>query len=145
MNILVSACLLGIPCRFDGTSKETNEVIKLKEKHNLIPICPEELGGLTTPRVPSEIKNERVYSKDGVDVTEAFDLGAKKVLEIAKKNNCELAILKEKSPSCGYGKIYDGTFSGILVDGNGKAADLLAKEGIKVIGESKVQELRLLD
>ncbi|BCN30673.1 DUF523 domain-containing protein [Anaeromicropila herbilytica] len=143
MNILVSACLLGIPCRYDGSDKEILDVVNLKEKHNLIPICPEELGGLTTPRDPSEIRDGKVYSKMGIDVTKEFEAGARKILEIAKEYHCELAILKERSPSCGYGKVYDGTFQGKLVDGSGKAAELLAKEGIKVIGESKVKDLSL--
>lgn len=134
-NILVSACLLGERCRYDGKSKPCDEVIKLNEKYNLIPVCPEVLGGLETPRTPCEIQNDRVISADGIDRTIEYTTGAQIALEIAKENNCKVAILKSKSPSCGKGKIYDGTFSGTLTDGNGITAQLLSDYGIKVYNE----------
>lgn len=140
LNILVSACLLGINCRYDGNSKFIEELKTLKEKHNLIPICPEIYGGMKTPRQPSEIIDNKVLSKTGEDVTDYFTKGADETLKLAKFFDCQLAILKERSPSCGYGKIYDGSFSGILVDGNGLTADLLAKNGITIIGESSIGE-----
>lgn len=140
MNILVSACLLGVACRYDGTDKEINDILELSNEHTLIPICPEQLGGLSTPRNQAEIVEGIVYDKEGNNVNEQFERGAKETLKLAELNHCTLAILKEKSPSCGYGKIYDGTFHGNLVEGNGKAADLLDKAGIKVIGETKVKD-----
>lgn len=140
MNILVSACLLGINCRYDGDSKFIEQLKILKDKHHLIPICPEIYGGMKTPREPSEKINSRIVSKSGEDVTDFFKKGAEETLKIAKFFDCELAILKERSPSCGYGKIYNGTFSGTLVDGNGVTADLLAKNGIDIIGEALIEE-----
>ena len=134
MNILVSACLLGINCRYDGKDNFNKKLYALKEKHNLIPVCPEVYGGMTTPRAPSEIKGDNVISKAGDDVTDYFKKGAEETLKLAKMFNCQAAILKEKSPSCGYGKIYDGTFTGIT-------ADLLTKNGISVIGESEIEKL----
>lgn len=145
MNILISACLLGVNCRYDATGKEIPELEELMSKHTLIPVCPEQLGGLSTPRSPSEIKGDFVINKEGVDVTEEFIKGAEETLKIAKIYNCKYAILKEKSPSCGSEKIYDGTFSKTIIDGDGFAAKLLKENGIKVIGEteisSKIQEL----
>ena len=134
-NILVSACLLGERCRYDGKSKPCDEVIKLNEKYNLIPVCPEVLGGLETPRTPCEIRNGKVISANGIDRTIEYTTGAQIALEIAKENNCKVAILKSKSPSCGKGKIYDGTFSGTLTDGNGITAQLLTENGIDVYNE----------
>ena len=134
-NILVSACLLGERCRYDGKCKPCDEVIKLKEKYNLIPVCPEVLGGLETPRTPCEIKNGRVISSNGKDRTDEYKKGAEVALETAKRNNCNIAILKSKSPSCGKGKIYDGTFSGTLTDGNGITAQLLTENGIYIYSE----------
>ncbi len=141
MNILVSACLLGVNCRFDGKSKFTEQLKALQKKHNLIPICPEVYGGLKTPRDPAEKTMDKVITKSGEDVTEQFQKGAEEVLKLAKFYDCKLAILKERSPSCGYGKIYDGTFTGTIVDGNGVAAELLAKNNITVIGESEIEKL----
>jgi uncharacterized protein YbbK (DUF523 family) len=138
MNILISACLLGINCRYDATSKTIPELEELMVKHTLIPVCPEQLGGLSTPRNPAETQGDLVFDKDSVDVTEEFIKGAEETLKIAKLYNCKYAILKERSPSCGSGKIYDGTFSKILIDGDGFAAKLLKKNGIKVLGESEI-------
>lgn len=138
MNILVSACLLGINCRYDGTGKLVEEIKDLMTQHNLIPVCPEIYGGLSTPREPAEIVGDKIQTKSGVDVTENYQRGAKEILKLAKLYDCKYAILKERSPSCGYGRIYDGTFSGNLIDGNGILADLLVEHGIEVIGETKL-------
>lgn len=135
-NIIVSACLLGVSCRYDGNSKPCREVIALKEKYNLIPVCPEIMGGLPTPRLSSEIRGKLVVMKDGSDVTKEYERGAEEVLRLAQMFECKKAVLKENSPSCGCGKIYDGTFSRKLIDGNGVTASLLLKKGIKVFGES---------
>jgi uncharacterized protein YbbK (DUF523 family) len=135
---LCSACLLGVPCRYDGTSKPHNKVLELAKMEVLIPVCPEQLGGLTTPREASEKSGERVVTQSGKDITEAFQKGAESVLLIAKLTGASEAILKQRSPSCGCGKIYDGTFSGNVIDGNGVTAALLKKEGIKVITEEEI-------
>ena len=142
MNILVSACLLGVACRYDGVGKENKEVMELMKEHHLVPVCPEILGGLPTPRTPSEIQPDRkVMMKDGRDVTAEYEKGARETLRLAKLSDCEYAILKERSPSCGHGEIYDGSFSGTKISGNGIAAELLEKNGVKVIGESQVMQI----
>ena len=138
MNILVSACLLGIACRYCGTGLFNEAVYKLKDKYNLIPVCPEQLGGLTTPRNPVELVNGQAVDQNQKDFTGQFEKGAEETLKIAKLLDCKMAVLKSNSPSCGYGKIYDGTFKGKLIDGNGKTAALLAENGIKVITEKEV-------
>lgn len=140
-KIIVSACLLGENCKYNGGNNYTQEVVKLKEKFNLIPICPECFGGLPIPRVPNEIINGRAISKNGEDFTKEYEDGAEKSLYIANESNCCYAVLKERSPSCGFGKIYDGTFSGTLIDGNGMTADLLDKNGIRIFGESEIDKL----
>ena len=108
-------------------------------------ICPETFACLPTPRVPSEIRDGRVYSKNGEDLTEAFYDGAEKALYVAEETGCQTAILKERSPSCGFGKIYDGTFSGTLTYGNGIAAQMLFEHGIKIYGESDIKRVAFLD
>lgn len=141
MKILVSACLLGENCKYNGKNNKNENVIALGKNHTLVPICPECFAGLPIPRVPSEIKDGRVFSKKGVDLTEEFHDGAEKALYIAEEAGCQIAILKERSPSCGFGKIYDGTFSGNIVNGNGIAAQLLFDNGITIMGESQVRKL----
>jgi uncharacterized protein YbbK (DUF523 family) len=138
MNILVSACLLGVDCRYQGTGILNEAVVKLKNNHNLIPVCPEQLGGLTTPRTPVELVNGRAINKDQVDVTAQFEKGAEEAVKIAKLLDCTTAILKSNSPSCGYGKIYDGTFTGNLVDGNGITAAKLEESELKVMTEKDI-------
>lgn len=140
-NLLISACLLGIPCRYDGKRVTKVDISALREKYNLIPICPEIYGGLPTPRIPSERVGGRVLMKDGRDVTENYKRGAEASLDIAKANGVSLALLKARSPSCGKGLIYDGSFSGTLTEGDGVAAELLMKEEITVFTE---EELDLL-
>ena len=142
MKILVSACLLGVRCRYDGKSKPHPAVERLMEQHTLIPVCGEILGGLPTPRVSAERQGERVVTADGCDVTAAYRRGAEEVLRLAERYGCKAAILKERSPSCGSGRIYDGTFTGTLTDGWGVTAELLRDHGICVIGESEVETWR---
>ena len=141
MNILVSGCLLGICCRYNGTGKLSEELLEQMGTYHFIPVCPEQLGGLTTPRLPAEKIGDKVILKDGRDVTDEFMNGALETLKIAQMYNCKLAILKERSPSCGFGKIYDGTFSGNIIDGEGVTAKLLSENEITVIGESEINKL----
>ena len=140
-KIIVSACLLGVPCRYDGKSKPENDVIALKDRYELIPVCAEVLGGLPTPRVGAEIVGDKVVRSDGVDVTYEYHKGAREVLKIAKENGCKIAILKSKSPSCGKGKIYDGTYTRTLIDGNGVLTDLLLKNNIEVYTETEIDKI----
>ena len=140
-KILVSACLLGEPCRYDAQSKPCASVIALHGKYTLIPVCAECLGGLETPRIPSEIVGKRVLRRDGKDVTLEYQRGALAVLNIAKDSDCKIAILKSKSPSCGKGEIYDGTFTRTLKKGNGICADLLIKNNIIVLNEEETYKL----
>ena len=140
-NILISACLLGIGCRYDGKHKADPSVIKLKEKYNLIPVCPEIYGGLTTPRVPSERVGDLVLMKDGRDVTENYVRGAKEALALCRIFDVKTAVLKERSPSCGKGEIYDGSFSGTLTARDGVTAELLMSAGIRVLGENEINIL----
>ena len=135
--LIVSACLAGFPCRYDGKNAINPDVQQLVREGKAIPVCPEQLGGLPTPRLPAEMKAGKVISSDGNDVTEAFEKGAAVVLEIAKQYGCTGALLKARSPSCGKGRIYDGSFSGILIEGNGKTADLLMRNGITVTTEEE--------
>ena len=141
--ILISACLLGVRCRYDGGSKPQEPILRLMEKYTLIPVCPEQLGGLPTPRAASEIHmpDEAVINTEGEDVTGEFLLGADAALQTAKKYGCEIAILKDRSPSCGSNGVYDGSFSHKLREGMGKTAAVLAGYGLKVYGESQIEEL----
>lgn len=141
MNILVSACLLGVHCRYDGNGVMQEELEKLSKEHTLIPVCPEIFGGLATPRDPAERLGERIITKTGQDVTEQYTKGAEEILNLCKFYHCHYAILKERSPSCGYGRIYDGTFRGRLIAGNGAAAQLLSEHGVEIYGESRIEEL----
>ena len=129
MPIAVSACLLGEPCRYDGKSRPCEDVLKLHDACEMVPVCPEVLGGLPVPHAPCEIaaakRALRVTDADGVDVTDAFLAGAAKTVELAKEQGCKLAVLKAKSPSCGCGLVYDGAFAGELVPGYGVAARAL--------------------
>ena len=136
---LCSACLLGIACRYDGMPKPDAKVLELAKTEVLIPVCPEQLGGLPTPREPSEnTKLGNIVSKSGKDVSKAFNKGALETLKIAKLYGIKEAILKQRSPSCGSGQIYDGSFSGKIVKGDGITTALLKKNGIKVISEEEL-------
>ena len=132
-KVLVSACLLGVDCKYNGGNNYDEEIFKKLEKYELIPVCPEIFGGLSTPRKPSEIVGDKVINNEGLDVTNSFKRGAEETLELAKKLGVKKAILKAKSPSCGNGKIYDGTFTGTIIDGDGITTKLLKENGIEVI------------
>ena len=138
MKILVSMCLLGVPCRYDGKACPNEAVIALSKEHTLIPVCPEQLGGLCTPRMPAERRGKGVVTKDGQDVTQAYRAGAEQALALCRQLGCTLAVLKERSPSCGRGTIYDGTFSHRVVSGWGVAARLLREAGITVMDEENL-------
>lgn len=135
---ICSACLLGINCAWNGSNKLNEKILELSKKEVLIPICPEQLGGLPTPRIPCEQIGNKVVSKNGEDATAQFEKGAEETLKIAQIFNCKEAILKSKSPSCGSGLVYDGSFSGNLIKGNGVTTSLLKKNGIKVISEENL-------
>lgn len=143
MRIAVSACLLGTECRYDGTAKPCEEVLALGESHVLVPVCPECDGGLGVPHPPNEIVTAeralRVVDARGADNTDAFLAGARKTLERVRAEGCALAVLKAKSPSCGNGRIYDGTFTGTLVPGYGVTARLLRSEGVRVLDEMQLR------
>lgn len=132
---ICSACLLGIRCRYDGKEKRNKKVVGLSRKEILIPVCPEQLGGLSTPREPAEQKGKKVYTKSGKDITRNFRRGAEQVLRIVKLFGIREAILKQKSPSCGCGQIPNGTFSGKIIRGDGVTTVLLKKNGVEVITE----------
>lgn len=132
---LCSACLLGIRCRYDGRSRPNRKVVELSKKELLIPVCPEQLGGLPTPRDPSEQRGKKVVTRAGKDVTKNFEQGARQVLKIARLFGIREAIFKQRSAACGCGKVYDGGFSGKIIRGDGITTALLKKNGIKVIAE----------
>lgn len=138
--ILVSACLVGLNCKYDGGNNFNELVLKLIKSGKAIFICPEQLGGLKTPRNPAEIIDRNVITDNGVDVTEEYNRGAIETLRLAKELNIKKAILKSRSPSCGKGTIYDGTFTHTKISGNGVTADLLIKNGIEVITEEELDE-----
>ncbi len=138
--ILVSACLAGVKCSWDGKSRSNPEIKEMVDKNLAIVVCPEVLGGRSSPRTKTEIRGgagadvldakAEVLDENGVDVTDEFIRGAYKALDIAKKNNIKEIILKPKSPSCGIGRIYDGSFTGKLINGDGVTTALLKREGI---------------
>ena len=142
-KLLISACLLGERCRYDGASRPLPEdtLSALREHYELLPVCPERDGGLTIPRIPSERRGERVVNRAGEDVTAYYRRGAAMACDCAANTGCLLALLKERSPSCGSGEIYDGSFSGRLIPGDGVAAEALKKAGITVFGESEIPAL----
>lgn len=135
-NVLVSACLLGVHCRYNEKGAVEEHVAAWMEKANLIPVCPEILGGLPTPREPAERVGERVVTANGRDVTRQYQKGAEETLALARLYGCRCGILKERSPSCGSGMIYDGSHSGTLTKGDGVTAALLKAQGILVFGET---------
>ena len=141
MNLLISACLMGVKCRYDGKTKPLPCLKQLMDEYTLIPVCPEVLGGLPTPRVPAERIGDKVITQDGRDVTRNYEQGAQEALRMAQMTGCTTALLRERSPSCGSGVIYDGSFSGGLCPGDGVCGALLKQNGIHVLGESRVHEL----
>lgn len=142
-RVLVSACLLGVCCRYNGKGVLEQDVRELMEEAQLIPVCPEILGGLATPRDPAERVGDSVITKTGLDVTAQYRGGAEETRKLAELYDCNCAILKERSPSCGSGIIYDGTHTGTLIPGDGVTAELLKANGIPVFGESRVAECRI--
>ena len=136
--ILVSACLLGENCKYSGGNNRSEAVCRYLEGREYISFCPEQAGGLPTPRMPSEIRGDRVYARDGADVTDAFRKGAEKALALCEEEGVETAILKEGSPSCGSHMVYDGTFSGVKIPGRGITARLLEEAGIKICSENDI-------
>ena len=140
-RVLVSACLLGVSCRYDGVGKALPGIEGLLARCEAIPVCPEQLGGLPTPRVPSERRDSRVVNREGADVTEAFRRGAAQALEIARLYGARFAVLKARSPSCGSREIYDGSFTGRTVPGEGITAQTLREAGIAVFDETRLDVL----
>ena len=140
--ILVSACLVGINCKYSGGNNYNQKIFDLVKEGKAIPICPEQLGGLNTPRKPVELKviNDKRYAIDneGNDLTENFERGALEVLNLAKNLNINKAILQPRSPSCGVNKIYSGIFDNKLVDGNGILTELLKQNGIDVLTPNEI-------
>ena len=141
--LMISACLLGVDCKYNGGNNKLPDGIleKLAEKYSLLPVCPECYGGLTTPRLPSERVGDRVLSSDGTDVTAQYRKGASAALLLKELTGARLALLKENSPSCGKSRIYDGTFSLTLTEGDGVCAEALMKNGVTVYGESEAEML----
>lgn len=144
IKVLISACLLGDNVKYSGGNNLTPKLVTLLKKYNvdIVKVCPECFGGLPIPRVPSEIKENKVFSKDNRDVTEEFLIGAEKTLKIAKENKVNFAILKERSPSCGSTRIYDGNFSGKIIEGQGLTTRKLSEENIKIFSEENLEEIK---
>ena len=139
--MLISACLLGVECRYDGGAQTIPRLRELLERYQLIPICPEQLGGLPTPRTPCERRDGRVYTRDGADVTDAFLRGATQAGRIAVLYGARLALLKARSPSCGHGEIYDGSFTRRRIPGSGLAAHELETLGVTIYNENDIERL----
>lgn len=140
-NILISSCLLGKNCKYNGTNNLQQGINNLQKRFNFIEICPEVMGGLSIPRYPSEIKNHQVINSNKENVTKEFILGANESLKLAKIYQCKYAILKSNSPSCGFGLIYDGNFNKTLIKGNGITAELLYQNGIVVLNENNFKDI----
>ncbi len=138
---LVSACLCGEPCRYDGKPYTVERLAKLREQGLALAVCPELEGGLAAPRSPCELREGRVFTREGQDQTAAFEAGAARTLELARKHCIRTAVLKENSPSCGSAMIYDGTFSGRRIPGRGVTAALLHAAGIRLLSELTLAEL----
>ena len=147
--VLVSACLAGRACRYDGSGATDDAVSDLVAKGRAVLVCPEVDGGLGTPRPPAEIVGgdghdvlagrAKVVTAEGIDVTEAYLKGARRAVEAARRTGADSAILKARSPSCGCGQVYDGTFAKVLQAGDGVTAALLKREGIEVLGDEDVR------
>ncbi len=133
MKIMVSACLMGENCKYNGGNNLSEKVLEYIKGHEVISVCPEVMGGLPTPRIPAEIVDGIVTAKDGRNVDKEFRTGAEKALQIAKENQVDLVILQSRSPSCGSKQIYDGTFSGKRIDGQGVFARMLMENGFQII------------
>ena len=140
-KVFVSGCLYGYPCRYDGKDSYMEKIEELKKKAIVIPLCPEQMGGLPTPRFPSEIVDGKLINNQGIDVTKEYMRGAKATLDLALDMGVQYALLKKKSPSCGKDRIYDGTFSGTLIEGSGVTAKMLLEHGILVFTEDEIDDL----
>ena len=138
MRIMVSACLLGENCKYSGGNNRHEKVLEYIKGHEVIPICPEVMGGLPTPRPPAEIVHGEVINSLGVSVDREYRLGAEKALKLAREKQIDLAILQPRSPSCGTREIYDGTFSGKKIPGMGVTAALLKEKGFTVLGADEL-------
>ncbi len=142
-RLLISACLIGANCKYSGGSNalESGTLRRLRERYSLVPVCPELCGGLGVPRTPCERRGALVRGRDGVERTEAFARGAEIAARLCDRFGCGTALLKERSPSCGSKGVYDGSFSGVLIPGDGVTAELLRKKGIRLLGESEIDGL----
>ncbi len=136
--MIVSACLAGVKCRYDGGSKPCQAVIRMVAEGNAIPVCPEQLGGLSTPRLPAEQVGDKVIRNDGTELTREFERGAQEAMNLAELVGARTAILKARSPSCGSGQIYDGNFTGTLIQGDGVFAALCKQHGILIKTEEEM-------
>ena len=143
MKILVSACLLGKNCKYNGGNNLNQSVLDFIEGHEVIGVCPEQLSGLSTPRLPAEIVDGVVTNKEGVSVDAEFRKGAQAALAVALENKVDLAILQSRSPSCGVKEIYDGTFSGTKIPGQGVFAKMLMDEGVRVLDAGELPKIIL--
>ena len=142
-RLLISACFLGKNCKYSGGNNALPPELlaRLREKYHLVPVCPETAGGLPIPREPSERLGAVIIGRSGRDVTAEFEKGAETALRLARRFGCKKALLKERSPSCGSGTIYDGSFTGTVVPGDGDAAEKLRAAGVALFGESEVEKL----
>ena len=142
-RLLISACMIGANCKYSGGRNRLPEDVlrSLRERYSLLPVCPETAGGLGVPRTASERRGERVFSRTGTDVTAAYRAGAQVACRLCERFQCQTALFKERSPSCGCGSIYDGSFTGTLVAGNGVAAEALLARGVAVVSESEIEKL----
>ena len=136
-KILISACLVGLNCKYNGKNNKNIKLIELMKDHDLVPVCPEQLGGLPTPRPGAQRRENKVITQEGKDVTKEYQRGAEEVLRLAKELGIKKAILKSRSPSCGVDTIYDGTFANTLVERDGVTAELLRKNGIQVVSSDE--------
>ncbi len=139
--LLISACLYGIACRYDGKDNQISHIELLQQRYTLIPCCPEVMGGLPTPRTPAERRGRDVITRKGVVVTREFQRGVYQSVQLAKQYGCKVALLKANSPSCGCGFIYDGTFTHTLIAGDGMLTEALKDEGIHVFTEKEIEKL----
>ena len=140
MKVLVSACLLGLCCRYDGCAKANPAILRLAAEHTLIPYCPEVYGGLPTPREPAEIRAGRVFARSGADVTAKYEKGAAEAVLLANTLGCACAVMQDRSPSCGAGVVYDGTFTGTLTPGDGFTVKALRAANVRVVPASQAAE-----
>lgn len=141
MKIMISACLAGENCKYNGGNNRNEKVLQLMAEHDVILVCPEQMGGLPTPRVPSELRNGVVTTRDGRIVDREFRDGAAKCLEIARQEQPDLIVLQPRSPSCGVKQRYDGTFTGTLVEGSGVTAQLLMENGFRCVDVEDLREI----